>query len=101
MPLVKINFSNFLRFYAISGTENRLKTAKNAIFDKKQLQSRRLLCILRFGSKWKLDVENLFLNKVLRYPATSWYPEKQHVLLVKHCWPILDASVKKRDFHKF
>ena len=75
--------------------------AKNAIFDKKHLQSQRLLCILRFGTKWKFEVESLFLNQFLRYPATSWYPEKQHVLLLKHCWSILELLVKIVIFTMF
>ena len=75
--------------------------AKNDIFDKEQLQSRRLLCILRFASKLKFELENALLKQFLRYPAPSWYPQKQHALLLKHCWPILEPLVKHRDFHNF
>ena len=87
VTLEKIDFLTFLaillHFRPIFGSENRLKMQ---ICRKSELWSRRLIYTVNYAFHLNSEWENIFFDWILWYPATSWYPQKQHLLLLEPHW---------------
>ena len=62
-------------------------------FGEKQFQSHRFNCIVNFASELNSEWGKMFFEPFLGYPATSWYPEKQHVLFLQAHWAPLAKTV--------
>ena len=60
----------------------------------KKLQSLDFGCIVNFASELNSEWGKMFFEPFLGYPATSWYPEKQHVLFLQaHLAPLAKTVI--------